>query len=300
MPARGQYLELGAEGLRARARALEALQTPCVLCPRSCRALRQRGETGFCGIGSTAVVSSWGLHFGEESVLVGIGGSGTLFLAGCNLGCVFCQNFTISHFREGEQAGPGELAEIMLALQDRGAENINWVTPTHVVPQLVLGLAVAMEQGLSIPLVYNCGGYESPHVMALLEGIVDTYLPDAKFADAEVATELCRAGDYFARACRAIRLMHRQVGVLRVNARGVAHRGMLVRHLIMPRDRAGSARWARALQHLTDGMGWVNVMDQYRPEYRAADVDTISRRATSREVANARRVFLERGLSVVN
>jgi len=299
MPPKGHYLRLGVEGLRARAQALEELQTPCVLCPRTCGARRHLGEVGFCGIGSTAVVASWGLHFGEEPALVGRGGSGTVFLSGCNLGCEFCQNFTISHLREGREASPGQLGTIMLALQEQGAENINWVTPTHVVPQLVHGLATAVEKGLSIPLVYNCGGYESPDVLALLEGIVDVYLPDAKVADTAVAAELCHAGDYFARACRAIRMMYRQVGELRVNDRGVAYRGVLVRHLVMPQDRAGSCRWAQAVQHSTDGLGWVNVMAQYRPEHRAMGIDAIARRVTEVEVERARRAFADRGLRLV-
>lgn len=261
--------------------------------------MRSRGERGFCGIGATAVVASWGLHFGEEPSLVGSGGSGTVFLAGCNLGCVFCQNFTISHLREGREAGPNELAAIMLRLQAQGAENINWVTPTHVVPQLVAGLAAAAEEGLSIPLVYNCGGYESEEALELLDGIVDIYLPDAKFADPEVSMLVCGVEDYFDRACRAIAVMHRQVGTLQLDDAGVARRGVMVRHLVMPSDRAGSAAWAEALARLTDGAGWVNVMAQYRPEYRALDVACIARRVTSDEIRRARREFIDAGLRLV-
>jgi putative pyruvate formate lyase activating enzyme len=279
---------MGVDGLRARGRALAALQSPCVLCPRECGAARARDDVGFCGIGATARVASWGLHFGEEAALVGHGGSGTVFLAGCSLGCVFCQNHTISHHREGELAGVDQLAAMMIELQTQGAENINWVTPTHVVPQLVSALARAVDEGLSIPVVYNCGGYESLEVLALLDGIVDIYLPDAKFADRSVAAELCGAPDYFARACRAIRLMHRQVGPLRLSDRGVATSGVLVRHLVMPNGCAGSAAWGRALYHITDGTGVVNVMGQYRPEFRAERVRCIARRPTHSEINDAR------------
>ncbi len=295
----GSYTAIGVEGLVERAHALEALQSPCTLCPRRCLAMRARGERGFCGVGTTAVVASWGLHFGEESVLVGRGGSGTVFLAGCNLGCVFCQNYSISHLREGKDVHPAGLARIMLELQEAGAENINWVTPTHVVPQLVMGLAIALGQGLTIPLVYNCGGYESPEALSLLEGVVDIYLPDAKFSSAQAAADLAGAPDYFPRACRALRIMHRQVGGLVVRT-GVACRGVLVRHLVMPNDLAGSARWARAWKRLSGGVGSVNVMAQYRACYLATQDPRVARRPSAGELERARRVFLEEGLRLVD
>ncbi|MBN1426293.1 radical SAM protein [Candidatus Fermentibacteria bacterium] len=295
-----RYRTLGARGLARRAEALEAFQSPCVLCPRHCGARRDQGEVGFCGIGTTAVVASWGLHFGEESVLVGQGGSGTVFLAGCNLGCVFCQNSSISHLRQGQGTGPDGLARIMVALQEKGAENINWVTPTHLVPQLVHALALAVGRGLTIPLVYNCGGYESIEALILLDGIVDIYLPDAKFIDEAVAKRLCNAPDYFARACRALRMMYRQVGGLRCDSRGVATGGVLVRHLVMSSGISGDDGWARALAHLTDGAGSVNVMGQYRPAYHADRIAAIGRRPTAGEVDDARQVFLHRGLHLVD
>lgn len=279
---------------------MERLQSPCVLCPRECRARRAEGEVGFCMTGTVARVSSAALHFGEESVLVGQGGSGTIFLSGCNLGCLFCQNYPLSHLREGTETSDEELASLMLALQARGAENINWVTPTHVVPQLVRALALATARGLRIPLVYNCGGYESPAALALLDGVVDIYMPDAKFADEQVAGRLCGVHDYFRRACRAIRIMHRQVGPLRVGPRGVAWRGLLVRHLVMPNGLAGSRRWAKALARITEGTAHVNVMAQYRPQYQAWRLPGLDRRITPEEYEEARGCFTRAGLTLVD
>ncbi len=245
-------------------------------------------------------MSGFGRHFGEEAVLVGSGGSGTIFLSGCNLACVFCQNSTISCDKEGAEVSEEELAEIMLELQQSGAENINWVTPTHVVPQLLEALLLAARNGLTLPIVYNCGGYEDAGVLDLLDGLINIYLPDAKFSSTEVAVRFASAPDYFPRACRAIRKMHTQVGCLRLDDRGVATDGVLVRHLVLPGDLAGSARWASALFRILGKDGAVNVMGQYRPEYKATAYSFLDRRVSGEEVAQAKEQFKAKRLKLVH
>ncbi len=299
--ARGRYLELVPGGqLRERARRLELLLKRCQLCPRRCNVDRTKDQVGACGIGRNARVASYGPHFGEESVLVGQGGSGTVFLAGCNLSCIFCQNYSISHFCQGEEMGTEDLARIMVRLQEMGCENINWVTPTHQVPQLVKALCLAAEDGLTLPVVYNCGGYEDASVLDLLDGVVDVYLPDTKFVSPQVSMALASAPDYFPVACRALRKMHRQVGLLRTDSRGVAIKGVLVRHLVLPGDLAGSRMWARALSKLLGKRGAVNVMGQYRPAFRAASFQPLHRPVLPDEVHAARREFEAVGLRLVD
>jgi putative pyruvate formate lyase activating enzyme len=237
----------------------------CTVCPRRCEVDRTSGETGFCRIGRWARVASWNLHFGEEEVLVGGQGSGTIFFSGCNLGCVFCQNYEISHEPAGLEHGPEELAELMLSLQRQGAVNINFVTPTHVAPQVLEALPAAREQGLKIPLVYNCGGYESMEMLRLLDGVIDIYMPDAKFWDEERAGKYCLAKDYPGRAREALREMHRQVGDLLLDRDGVAVQGLLVRHLLMPGSIAGTAEWVDFLRREISPHTYLNIMNQYRP-----------------------------------
>jgi putative pyruvate formate lyase activating enzyme len=237
----------------------------CTLCPRRCSVDRASGQEGFCRTGRLAKVASATLHFGEEDVLVGRGGSGTIFFSGCTLGCLFCQNWEISHGEVGEELEPVELARMMLDLQRQGAENINFVTPTHVVPQILEALVPAREMGLELPLVYNCGGYERLSTLALLDGVVDIYMPDAKFWDGEIALRLCDAADYPERARQALREMHRQVGDLEMNAGGVALRGLLVRHLLMPEGLAGTTEWVRFLKNEISPHTYLNIMNQYRP-----------------------------------
>ena len=212
----------------------------CTMCPRMCRVDRAAGETGFCRTGKFASVAAYGPHFGEERPLVGRGGSGTIFFSHCNLACVFCQNYDISHGGEGATAGPEELARIMLDLQGRGCHNVNLVSPSHVIQPILDALNAAVRHGLSIPLVYNCGGYERISALKLLDGIVDIYMPDFKFWDSEAALNLCDAPDYPERAREALLEMHRQVGDLVLDENGVARRGLLVRHLVMPNRLAGT------------------------------------------------------------
>jgi len=280
------------------ARARELL-SPCRLCPRQCGVKRLEGETGFCGIGATAVVSSAGPHFGEESCLVGGGGSGTIFLAGCNLGCVFCQNYDISHHARGRPQPPEVIAETMMALAELGCENINFVTPTHVAPQLMAAIDLARQGGLTQPIVWNCGGYESLEALQQLEGLVDIYMPDFKYAGGEPARRFSAAEDYPQVIHVALKEMQRQVGDL-VLVDGVARRGLLVRHLVLPNGLAGSND---AIDFLADEVSpntYVNVMGQYRPEFRAREHSELCRRPTPDEIAEARHYAHFRGLRLAD
>ena len=238
----------------------------CTLCPRRCRVDRHAGEIGVCGIGARARVASYGPHFGEEAVLVGPGGSGTIFLTGCSLRCCFCQNFDISQGDEpGQEVDDGDFAAIMLELQARGCNNINLVTPSHVVPQILAALLRAVEGGLRIPLVYNSSGYDSAPTLDLLAGAVDIYLPDLKFWLPATAGRYADAPDYPDIARQAIRRMHRQVGDLEVGADGLARRGLLVRHLLMPGQGEETAAILGFLATEISPSTYVNIMAQYHP-----------------------------------
>ena len=277
---------------------LWAYMNPCTLCPRRCEVYRGKGETGFCGIGDTPVVSSVGPHFGEESVLVGSGGSGTIFFAGCNLGCVFCQNFDISHNRHGREVTIERLAQSMLELQDYGCSNINFVTPTHVIPAITAGIELARKDGLTLPTVYNTGGYDSVETLKLLEGFVDIYMPDMKYSDLEVAKELSAAPDYPEVNLAAVKEMHRQVGDLQVT-NGLATQGLLVRHLVLPENLAGSFKVIDFLAGRISTLTTINVMEQYRPCYKAALHPKINRRPTFEEIESVRQYAIEKGLNVL-
>ncbi|MFH1718433.1 MAG: radical SAM protein [Planctomycetota bacterium] len=272
---------------------------PCMLCPRRCKAHRSKDEAGFCGIGGKAVVSSIGPHFGEESVLVGRGGSGTIFFAGCNLGCVFCQNFDISHHRHGRETTIEQLALSMLELQDYGCVNINFVTPTHVIAAIVAAIELARKDGLTLPTVYNTGGYDSVETLRLLEGFMDIYMPDMKYSDSKVAEELSAAPDYPQVNRQAVKEMHRQVGDLR-EEKGLATRGLLVRHLVLPENLAGSFEIIDFLAEHISRRTTINVMDQYRPCCEAASHPKINRRPTSEEIQSVRRYAVKKGLNVLD
>jgi putative pyruvate formate lyase activating enzyme len=272
---------------------------PCTLCPRQCQIYRGRGQTGFCGIGDIPLVSSIGPHFGEESVLVGAGGSGTIFFAGCNLGCVFCQNFDISHHRAGRKMTIEQLAQAMLGLQDYGCSNINFVTPTHVAAAITAAIELARDAGLKLPKVYNTGGYDSVETLKLLEGFVDIYMPDMKYADSKVSEELSAAPDYPEVNFAAVKEMHRQVGDLQVK-NGLATRGLLVRHLVLPENLAGSFEVIDFLTDQVSGKTTINVMDQYRPCYKASSHPKINRRPTFEEIESVRQYAIEKGLNVLD
>jgi len=233
------------------------------------------------------VISSAFPHFGEEPPLVGNRGSGTIFLTHCNLQCVFCQNYDISHQGHGEAISSEQLAEYMYYLQKRGCHNINFVTPTHYIPQLTAALPYVIDLGLHIPLVYNCGGYESLEVIHLLDGIIDIYMPDVKFAEGKVAEKYSQAPDYPEVIKRVLKEMYRQVGNLQINTEGIAEKGLLIRHLVMPNGLAGTQRLMHFIATEISPHSYVNVMSQYRPEYRASDYPELNRVITRKEYSDA-------------
>ena len=267
----------------------------CELCPRVCKVNRLDGEKGFCGIGAKAVVSSTGPHYGEESVLVGKGGSGTMFFAGCNLGCVFCQNSNISQLRHGNEVEIDDVVNIMLELQILGCVNINFVTPTHVVPHIIESVFLARERGLIIPVVYNCGGYESVGSLQLLEGTIDIYMPDAKYLNPDSSKEYSSAHNYPDVMKLALLEMHRQVGDLEVKD-GVAARGLLVRHLVMPENVTGSKEIIDFIVNEISGNTFVNVMEQYRPTFNAHNYPEINRPVTQQEFSKVYEYAKSQGL----
>ncbi|MHC5055045.1 MAG: radical SAM protein [Planctomycetota bacterium] len=266
---------------------LHELQSPCRLCPRGCGARRAEGEVGHCRVGTTALVASAGPHFGEEPVLVGAGGSGTIFLGGCNLLCLFCQNYDISHGRAGGEASPGDIAQLALALESRGCLNVNFVTPTHFAPQLAEAVGLARSRGLSVPVVWNCGGYESVEALRELEGSVEIYMPDAKTLDADFARCAMGASDYPERMGAALVEMQRQVGDL-VIEEGLAVRGLLIRHLVMPGMLDDSRAVLDMIARDVSADAYVNVMGQYRPCFRAREVPGLGERPSREEIAEAR------------
>lgn len=290
------------EQLSRRASELRALMRECTLCPHECRARRLDGRYGVCHSTAEAVISSAAPHYGEEAPLTGSCGSGTIFFTSCNLKCTFCQNYDISQMRLGRRVSAQELGEIMLRLQQSGCHNINLVTPTHMVPQFVEALVHAAEAGLSIPVVYNCGGYESVRILKLLEDIVDIYMPDIKYSANEFARRLSGAPGYWDIVRPAVKEMHRQVGDLMVDARGIARRGLLIRHLVLPNGLAGSRAVLDFISRDVSPSTYVNIMDQYRPAYRALRYSELSRsikESEYREVLEyASAVGLHRGFHV--
>jgi putative pyruvate formate lyase activating enzyme len=242
-------------------------------------------------------VFSYGPHFGEEAPLVGKYGSGTIFFANCNLRCLFCQNYSISQLGESQKASKENLAYIMLCLQDAGCHNMNLVSPTHVVPQILEALEIAVESGLHLPLVYNGSGYDSVKALMILEGIVDIYMPDMKYDNQETARELSGVENYPKINKAAIREMHRQVGDLEIDREGVAQRGLLVRHLVLPRGLAGTKGIVEFVSREISRDTYVNVMGQYRPCYKASQIHGLERRTSVAELQEALSLAQEAGLS---
>jgi putative pyruvate formate lyase activating enzyme len=291
------YLETFRSGnLEARVQELVERLACCELCPRRCRVNRLEDEKGFCRTGRRAVFSSFGPHFGEEDPLVGQQGSGTIFLTHCNLLCCFCQNYDISHEGAGEEIEPEGMARIMLHLQKQGCHNINFVSPSHAIAQIMEALPLAIEGGLRIPLVYNTGGYDLPETLMLLEGVVDIYMPDVKFSDEAVAEECASAPDYPLVSRQAVLEMHRQVGDLCLDAEGVARKGLLVRHLIMPQGLAGTEETFAWIAGHVSRDTYINVMDQYRPCGRVHQHPSLSRRITTDEYEEALQIAKRYGL----
>ncbi|MCL2373905.1 MAG: twin-arginine translocation signal domain-containing protein [Treponema sp.] len=291
-----RYVDLARTGeLERREQALWALYDSCRLCPRECRANRSAGQAGVCSAAGNFRVASFGPHHGEETPLRGTRGSGTIFLSNCNLLCVFCQNWQIAHRGDGRETSHAELANMMLDLQRRGCHNINFVTPTHLTPHLVRAVRIAAAGGLHIPLLYNTGAYDSLEVIRLLDGIIDIYLPDFKFQDSAAAARFAQAQDYPIHAAAAIREMHRQVGFLQITG-GVAQRGVLIRHLVMPENLAGTDAFVRWVVSELGSDTHVNIMSQYRPMFRANDYPPLNRRITQAEFTQAMRWAQDAGL----
>jgi|GEM_PF-40843 len=291
------YLALEASGeLEQRERELWKKMERCGLCPRMCGANRMAGRMGMCSSDHTFKVASHGPHFGEEQPLVGQHGSGTIFFSNCNLLCIFCQNWQIAHRGEGRETSHTQLANIMLSLQRRGCHNINLVTPSHLVPHIITSLRLAIAQGLNIPLLFNSSGYELLEVIQLLDGVVDVYLPDFKYQDPVLAARFSQgAPNYTQYAAAAIKEMHRQVGTLKTTS-GIADRGLLIRHLVLPKNTAGTDAFVRWVANELGVDTHVNIMGQYSPQFRANDFPPLNRRPTREEIEQAMRWAREAGL----
>jgi putative pyruvate formate lyase activating enzyme len=286
------YVKLFENGkLQEIADRLYTLYENCALCPRECGVNRKKGEKGTCSAGVKVKVCSANPHFGEERPLVGRGGSGTIFFSHCSLLCLYCQNWEISHEAEGQEISDQDLAELMLRLQKIGCHNINVVTPTHFLPNIIRALVFAVEKGLRAPLVYNTGGYERVEILALLDGIVDIYLPDYKYSDGKTAAKFSRGGsgikDYPEKAKAALKEMHCQVGVLKTDEYGIALRGLMIRHLVLPNYLAGTEAFLKFVAEELAPETYVNIMDQYRPCFQAHRFPELSRGIYSQEYQQA-------------
>jgi putative pyruvate formate lyase activating enzyme len=286
VPAYRRLLETGE--LARRVEAAYRRLKDCDLCARYCRVDRTQGIAGaVCRTGERAVVASYGPHHGEEDPLRGSAGSGTIFFSWCNLRCVYCQNWDISQRGIGREVEPREIADMMLELQRLGCHNINFVTPSHVVAQIIAAVDAAARRGLAVPLVYNTSGYDSLEALALLDGVIDIYMPDMKYGDSRLAHQYSKVRNYVEANRAAVREMHRQVGDLVLDARGIAQRGLLVRHLVLPRGIAGTGDVLRFLAEEISRNTYVNLMDQYRPCYRADEYPELARPLTQEEYREA-------------
>lgn len=290
MSFKASYLKLSEKKLEDRAKKAWEFLSPCRVCPRNCkvdRALRSaQGKLGFCRIGRKSIVSSYNPHFGEERPLVGVSGSGTIFFASCNLACVYCQNWEISQLRQGREVESKEIAEMMISLQNLGCHNINFVSPTINVPQILKALPLAIKQGLEVPLVYNTGGYDAVPTLKLLDGIFDIYMPDIKYSDSKIAKKYSLVPNYWEVVQKAVREIHRQVGDLMIDKKGIAERGLLIRHLVLPEGIAGTKKIMKFIASLSKD-SYVNIMAQYRPEHKASLYPEIDRRITPEEFQEA-------------
>jgi putative pyruvate formate lyase activating enzyme len=291
------YAGLHKKGVLAeRIKAAQRMLQECTLCPRLCKVDRYTDDSGVCGTDALPVVSAHHPHFGEESPLVGRRGSGTIFMTSCNLRCVFCQNWEISHQMEGREISVQRLAEMMLELQESGCHNVNFVTPSHMVPQILSALPVAIESGLSVPLVYNTSGYDRVETIELLEGVFDIYMPDVKYLDSACAQRYSAAEDYPEAVKSALREMHRQVGDLQLDDQGIAIKGLLVRHLVMPGGVAGTRKVMRFLAREISAHTYVNLMDQYRPCGQACYYPEIARPVNPEEFEQALEAAKQEGI----
>jgi len=292
------YLELYHRGkLKERIEAAKSLLQSCQVCPHYCGIDRLQDKVGKCRTPRQAMVSSYGPHFGEETPLVGKHGSGTIFFTNCNLSCLFCQNYSISQLGEGKMVTKQELAYVMLHLQAEGCHNINLVSPTHVVPQILEALEIAVERGLGLPLVYNTGGYDSVETLRLLDGIVDIYMPDMKYSDEDFAQELSGIKNYPQLNQAAVKEMYRQVGDLQRNEEGIAQRGLLLRHLVLPDGLAGTEEIVDFVSKEISRTTYINIMAQYRPCYKAHDIPSLARPVSTAEFQEAVELAHQAGLT---
>ena len=299
---RAAYLETYEKGLfPERVRQAFLLLEKCTVCPRKCSVDRTRGEKGFCRAGGLAEISSYGPHFGEERPLVGRHGSGTIFLTYCNLGCIFCQNYSISRLGEGDEISFEKFSGIIVQLQRTGCHNINFVSPSHFVPHILKALPPAIEKGLTVPLVYNTGGYDSLEALKLLDGVFDIYMPDFKYTRGDVAEKYSQAPDYPAVVEAALKEMHRQTGDLVMDEQRIALRGLLVRHLVLPAGLAGTREAMRFLATEISRDTYVNIMEQYYPCGNLIPPDSpLSRRITREEFREAVRIAKEEGITRID
>jgi len=270
--------------------------TECDLCPQNCRVDRTAGETGECGVTDRMLIASCNLHFGEEPPISGTRGSGTIFFSGCSLSCMYCQNYPLSQQLVGSHMTIEQLADVMMSLQERGAHNINLVTPDHVIGHIVKALGLAVRAGLNIPVVFNSSGYQKLKTLRLLDGIVDVYMVDMRYSNNEIARNCSRAEKYKEVNRAAVREMHRQVGNLKLDADGTAVRGVLIRHLVLPNDMSGSEEVFRFLSEEVSSNMYVSLMSQYFPAWRAVGHPELGRRITKSEFDKAIEMFYTAGL----
>lgn len=292
------YLQMGLKEIEERVDMLYKKMKNCTLCPRMCHADRLNGQVGFCKIGDLPLVASYSPHFGEESFLVGRNGSGTIFFSGCNLSCVYCQNWTISQTCDGQSMTVEQLANIMLKIQSFGCHNLNLVTPTHQIPMIIEALSIAIRNGLSIPIVYNSSGYESVETLQLLSGIVDIYMPDFKYADDDLALKYSGVSDYVEIATNALREMYKQAGGLKIENK-IAVRGVFVRHLVLPNNIAQTQKIFSIISSISKEIP-VNVMEQYHPAYKANEYFELSREISQIEYKKAVEEAKKNGLIIVS
>jgi len=274
-----------------------ALLESCRVCPRECKVNRLKGEIGFCGIGLNPRVASYNVHHGEEPPISGTKGSGTIFFSGCNMKCAYCQNFPISQLRHGKAISTQKLADMMLYLQSKGCHNVNFVTPSHLIPQIIQALFWAWEKGFNLPLVYNSSGYDSIKALKLLDGIIDIYLPDMRYSDNSIAKELSSAENYVEINRLAVKEMYRQVGKLVTDKQGIALKGLIIRHLILPHYLAGSEKTFQFISQEISEETPLSLMGQYFPSYKAGECVSIDRKITPEEYESTVESFFKAGLN---
>lgn len=291
------YLELYRSGkLKEIAVELFGSLSSCAICPRKCRVNRFEDKRGYCKTGLKAKFFSFMAHQGEEPPISGSRGSGAIFFACCNMSCVYCQNYEFSQLGQGKEVSDLELAEIMLKLQAMGCHNINFVTPTHVLPQILNALLIAIPGGLNIPIVYNTGGYELPEIIARIEGVVDIYLPDMRYSDADMAKDYSNAPDYPEYNQASVKEMHRQVGIANINKEGIMETGVIIRHLVLPNNISGTDKIMRFIGLELSSDTYVSLMSQFLPYYKASEFKDLNRRLSFKEYGLAKQALEEFGI----